>query len=90
MAYRSFIWRQSNPERRSLDRRKYKTRKRLRDLDILPPVGVEMTEEQKRIYDQIGQGDFSFWDTIKKRGPIGGKLHNGGTRVNSKKKENRT
>ena len=35
-------------------------------------------------------GDFSYWDTIKKRGGKGTKLHNGGTRINQQKKEART
>jgi hypothetical protein len=85
MAYRAFIWRHNNPEKRTLQSRIYKTRKRLRTLGILPPVGVDMNEEQKNIYDQLGQGDFSYWDTIKTAGGIGKKLHNGGSRVNMTK-----
>lgn len=80
MAYRAYIWRQRHPEKRTLQRRIYKTRTRLRELEILPPVGVDMNEEQKKIYDQIGQGDFSYWDSIKTKNG-----HDGGSRVNMSK-----
>jgi hypothetical protein len=85
MAYRAYLWRQRNPEKRTLQRRIYKTRSRLRELGILPPVGVDMSEEQKTIYNQLGQGDFSYWDTVKTKGGVGIKFHDGGTRVNSQK-----
>lgn len=85
MSYRAFIWRQNHPEQRSLQRRIYKTRQRLRILGILPPVGTDMDDNQKLIYEQIGKGDFSYWDSIKsKRG------HNGGTRINSQKLTTKT
>ena len=90
MAYRAFIWRQNNPKKRALQGRIYKSRKRLRKLGILPPVGVDMNEEQKRIYDQLGQGDFSYWDTVKKRGGIGSKLHDGGSMDNRRKPNYKT
>lgn len=90
MAYKAFIWRHNNPEKRTLDRRKYKVRSRLRELGILPPVGVNMTDEQKIIYNQIGEDDFSYWDTIKVRGGVGTKLHDGGTRVNQQKQTIKT
>jgi hypothetical protein len=90
MAYRAYINRHRNPDKRALDRRIYTTRKRLRDLGILPPVGSDMTEEEKNIYDQLGKGDFSYWDMVKKRGGIGKKLHDGGSRINSDKKTIRT
>jgi len=86
MAHRIFIWRHNNPEKRTLHRRMYKVRSKLRELKILPPVGVNMTDEQKIIFNQIGKGDFSYWDTIKTRGGVGTKLHDGGTRINSAKK----
>jgi hypothetical protein len=86
MAHRAFIWRHNNPEKRTLNSRMYSVRRRLRELGILPPVGVDMDEKQKELYKQIGDGDFSFWDTVKKRGGVGTKLHDGGTRVNSTKK----
>lgn len=85
MAYRAFIWRHNNPEKRSLNRRIYKTRKRLREMGILPLVDGIMTEEQKNIYDQLGRGDFSYWDTVKTKGGVGKKFHDGGTRVNCQK-----
>jgi hypothetical protein len=77
MAYRALVWRHNNPEKRSLQSRIYKTRSRLRELGVLPPVGGEMNDEQKKIYDQLGKGDFSFWNTIKSRNG-----HDGGTKVN--------
>ncbi len=85
MAYRAYIWRQRNPEKRTLQRRIYKTRSRLRELGILPPVGVDMDEEQKKIYEQLGQGDFSYWNTVKSKSG-----HDGGTRVNSMKPTHKT
>lgn len=66
-AYRSLVWRHNNLEKRSIQRKIYKVRKRLKTLGILPPVGAEMNDEQQKIYDQIGQGDFSYWDSIKTR-----------------------
>ena len=50
----------------SLLRRRQYVRERLRNLSILPPVGVTMNEEQQSIYDQIGNDDFSYWNSIKK------------------------
>lgn len=85
MAYRAFIWRHNNPEKRSLNRRIYKVRNRLREIGTLPPVGDIMTEEQKSIYDQLGKGDFSYWDTVKTKGGVGTKFHNGGVRDNDQK-----
>ncbi len=90
MTYRVFTWRHNNPEKRKLDRRIYRVRFRLRELGILPPAGVDMTDEQKIIYNQIGQGDFSYWDTVKTRGGIGTKLHDGGTGINQQKPVTRT
>lgn len=87
MAYRTYISRINNPVKRSLDRRIYKCRKRLRELSILPPVGVEMTNEQQLIYNQLGKGDFTFWDMVKTSGGIGTKLHNGGCRINSQSRK---
>lgn len=66
-AYRSLVWRHNNLEKRSIQRKIYRARKRLKTLGILPPVGVEMNDEQQKIYDQLGQGDFSYWDSIKTR-----------------------
>lgn len=48
MAYRALIWRHNNPEKRSLQRRIYKTRSRLREMGVLPPTGGEMNDEQKK------------------------------------------
>jgi hypothetical protein len=66
-AYRSLVWRHNNQEKRTIQKKIYRTRKRLRTLGILPPVDVDMNEEQQKIYDQLGEGDFSYWDKIKIR-----------------------
>ena len=73
MAYRPLVWRHHNRDKRRLQRKIYRVRKRLRNLEILPPVGVDMNNEQQKIYDQLGQGDFSYWDSIKTKDG-----HNGG------------
>lgn len=74
-------WRKTNPERRTILRRREKTRKRLRELGILPPFGVEMNDTQKTINEQIGIDDYSYWDTIKTKGGIGIKFHDGGEQI---------
>ena len=66
-AYRSLVWRHNNQEKRRIQKKIYRIRKRLRTLGILPPVDVDMNEEQQKIYDQLGEGDFSYWDKIKTR-----------------------
>lgn len=66
-AYRSLVWRHNNQEKRTIQKKIYRIRKRLRTLGILPPVDVDMNEEQQKIYDQLGEGDFSYWDKIKTR-----------------------
>jgi hypothetical protein len=65
MAYRPYIWRKNNPEKRLEQKRREKVRKALRDRNILPKVGDEMNEEQHLIDTQISNNDFSYWDTIK-------------------------
>lgn len=73
MAYRPYIWRKNNPDKRLDQKRREKVRKSLRDKGILPKPGEPMNEEQQRIYDDIGKNDFSYWDKIKKL-----KYNNGG------------
>jgi hypothetical protein len=73
MAYRPYIWRKNNPEKRLEQKRREKVRKALRDRGILPKVGEVMNEEQKEIDNQISNNDFSYWDSIKLR-----KTNNGG------------
>lgn len=67
MAYRPYIWRKSNPEKTVEQRRRSKVRTGLRNKGILPPVGVEMNEEQSLINEQISNNDFTYWDSIKTR-----------------------
>ena len=72
MAYRPYIWRKNNPEKRLEQKRREKVRRTLRDKGILPSVGVEMNEQQKLIDQQISNNDFSYWDSIKQRHLKGG------------------
>ena len=80
MTNSSKIWRYHNPDKRRINRKCYKVRKRLRTLGILPPVGVDMNDEQQKIYNQLGQGDFSYWNTIKTYNG-----HDGGKQVSQKR-----
>jgi hypothetical protein len=73
MAYRPYIWRKNNPDKRLEQKRREKVRRALRDRGILPPVGQEMNEEQIKIDEQISNNDFSYWDSIKSK-----KTTNGG------------
>lgn len=66
MAYRPYIWRKNNPEKRLEQKRREKVRRALRNMGIFPNVGQEMNEEQKKIDEQISNNDFSYWDSIKK------------------------
>jgi hypothetical protein len=65
MAYRPYVWRKTNPEKRLEQKRREKVRRALRDKGILPPVGDPMNEEQSKIDTQISNNDFSYWDSIK-------------------------
>jgi hypothetical protein len=66
MAYRPYIWRKNNPEKRTEQKRREKVRRLLRDRGILPESGEPMNEQQQEIYNQIGNNDFSYWDEVKK------------------------
>ena len=70
MAYRPYIWRKNNPEKRLKQKRREKVRRLLRDKSILPPSGEPMNDKQQEIYDQIGNNDFSYWDEIKNKSLI--------------------
>lgn len=85
MAYRTYIWRQNNTEKNSLNRRIYKVRSSLRKIGVLPPVGTDMNDEQKEIYNTIGCGDFSVWDQYKSKNG-----HNGGININKVIKTRKT
>jgi len=67
MAYRPYIWRKSNPEKRLEQKRREKVRKALRKRGILPPCGQEMNDFQKKLNEQISNNDFSYWNEIKSR-----------------------
>jgi hypothetical protein len=67
MAYRPYIWRKNNPEKRLEQKRREKVRMALRKKGILPPVGEEMNDEQLLINEQISNNDFTYWDSIKLR-----------------------
>jgi len=79
MTYRVYIWRKNNPSKRLESKKREKVRKSLRDKGILPKPGNPMNEEQQKIYNQIGNNDFSYWDTMKNR-----KGHNGGPQTHVK------
>ena len=67
MAYRPYIWRKNNPEKRMEQKRREKVRTSLRKKGILPPVGTQMNQEQLLINEQISNNDFTYWDSIKQR-----------------------
>ena len=46
-------------------KRREKVRRAIRDKGILPKAGEEMNQEQLLINEQIGNNDFSYWDSIK-------------------------
>lgn len=72
MAYRPYLWRKNNPEKRLEQKRREKVRRALRDKGIFPPVGEEMNETQREIDEQISNNDFSYWDSIKLKGSRSG------------------
>jgi hypothetical protein len=76
MAYRPYIWRKNNPEKRREQKRREKIRRALRDKGIFPSIGEEMNEEQKEIDRQISNNDFSCWEQFRKR-----PSHSGGTQI---------
>lgn len=67
MAYRPYIWRKNNPEKRTEQKKREKVRNALRKKGILPPTNEPMNEEQLLINEQISNNDFSYWDSIKQR-----------------------
>ena len=81
MGYSSYIWRKNNPEKRRIEKKREKVRSKLRMLGYFPMSKSDMTSEQKLIYDQIGNDDYSFWDKVKERNG-----HNGGKQEISKKR----
>ena len=66
MAYRPYIWRKNNPEKRTQQKKREKVRRRLRDIGVLPPSGEPMNNDEQKIYNQIGDDDYTYWDNIKK------------------------
>jgi len=72
MAYRPYLWRKHNPEKRREQKRREKVRRALRKMGILPLVGEEMNEEQKEIDTQISNNNFSYWEQIRKKRPTSG------------------
>jgi hypothetical protein len=77
MAYRSFLWRHENREERSRQRKRERVRKKLRQLGHLPEYKSPLTEQQEKIWNEISNNDFSFWDTIKSKNG-----HSGGVGIN--------
>lgn len=72
MAYRPYICRKNNPEKRKEQKKREKVRRALRDMGIFPPVGEEMSEEQKEIDNQISNNDFSYWESFRTKEPRSG------------------
>jgi len=72
MAYRPYIWRKNNPEKRLQQKRREKVRRALRNMGIFPPVGEQMSEEQKEIDAQISKNDFSYWESFRTKEPRSG------------------
>jgi hypothetical protein len=54
-------WRKENPEKRRQQRKRDEVRSSLRKLGILPLPNEDMNTDQRKIYEQIGNNDFSFW-----------------------------
>jgi hypothetical protein len=54
-----------NPHIKRLENKKNKVRNVLRKYNLLPPVGEPLNDEQKRIWDEISNGDFSFYLEFK-------------------------
>lgn len=65
MAYRPYQWRKNNPEKRREQKKREKVRKALRDKNILPPYGEPLNEEQQKIWDDISNNDYTYWNSIK-------------------------
>lgn len=65
MAYRPYQWRKNNPEKRREQKKREKIRKALRDKNILPPYGEPLNEEQQKIWDDISNNDYTYWNSIK-------------------------
>ena len=53
-----------SPEEIVLKRKREKCRKYLRDNSILPPYGQSMNDEQQKIFNQIENNDFSFYENF--------------------------
>ena len=47
-------------------RKRHRVRSQLRKYDVLPPYGESLTEEQQKIFDQIENNDFTFYDEFIK------------------------
>jgi hypothetical protein len=65
MAYRPYVWRKENREKRMEQKKREKIRAKLRKKGILPPYGEPMNEEQIIINNQIANNDFSSWESVR-------------------------
>ena len=50
----------------TLKKKIQRIRKKLRLIGVLPNYGVELTEEQQLIWNQIKKGDFTYWEEYSK------------------------
>lgn len=67
-------WRKENPEKRKEQRKRDEVRTSLRKLGILPKPNEDMNTEQRKIYEQIGNNDFSFWNELNEIKKTKGRL----------------
>lgn len=56
-----------NPEVKRLENKKNKIRNILRKNNILPPFGSRLNDEQEKIWNDIADGNFTFYDEFKKQ-----------------------
>ena len=67
MAYRTYLQRKTNPENKNIQKKRNKVRTALREKNILPSYGDPLDEIQQKIWDQILNNDFSYWESIKEK-----------------------
>ena len=67
MAYRAYLQRKTNPENKNIQKKRNKVRTALREKNILPPYGEPLNEIQQKIWEQISNNDFSYWESIKEK-----------------------
>lgn len=70
--YKNFLYKRSNPDARSRNRKKNRVRRKLRVLGYLPKYGDKLNKKQQKIWDDINNDNYTFWEKIRKnKGPEG-------------------